>query len=574
MGQITLQGVRKSFGPVNIIKNANLDIEDGSFVVFVGPSGCGKTTLLRLIAGLEDVTGGQILIDGKNVVDVPPAKRGLSMVFQSYALYPHMSVRGNIAFGLKMAGLPRPDIDRKVEAAAATLNLTPYLDRKPRELSGGQRQRVAIGRAIVREPKAFLFDEPLSNLDAALRVQMRLEVTKLQKQLATTAIDVTHDQAEAMTMADKIVVLNAGNIEQYGSPLELYERPANLFVAGFIGSPKMNFVPGEAAGEPGVATLGVRPEHLRIGKEGEGWPGTVSVAEHLGSDTFLYVDAGKLGLLTARCAAVGNRTNKKMYLEKVKLDQKTAVVTGGGQGIGLACAEALAEAGAKVVIADRDPQLADAGCASLKAKGLDAEIAIMDVTNPTRVSEIADQLASRFGRVDILVNNAGIARSETPAEKVADEHWLNVIDVNLNGTFWCCRAFGKHMLDAKSGSIVNIGSMSGFIVNKPQEQCYYNASKAAVHHLTKSLAAEWGARGVRVNAVAPTYIATPLNAFVKSNPRMYDAWIGGTPMARMGEVDEIASVGLFLASDAASLMTGSVVLVDGGYTCWCTCADL
>ena len=227
MGQITLQEVRKSFGPVNIIRDANLDIEDGSFVVFVGPSGCGKTTLLRLIAGLEDVTGGQILIDGRNVVNVPPAKRGLSMVFQSYALYPHMSVRGNIAFGLKMAGLPRPEIDRKVEAAAATLNLTPYLDRKPRELSGGQRQRVAIGRAIEREPKAFLFDEPLSNLDAALRVQMRLEVTKLQKQLGTTAVYVTHDQVEAMTMADKIVVLNAGGIEQYGSPLELYERPAN-----------------------------------------------------------------------------------------------------------------------------------------------------------------------------------------------------------------------------------------------------------------------------------------------------------------------------------------------------------
>jgi multiple sugar transport system ATP-binding protein len=300
MGQISLQGVRKSFGPVDIIRGADLDIEDGAFVVFVGPSGCGKTTLLRLIAGLEDVSGGKILIDGKNVVDVPPAKRGLSMVFQSYALYPHMSVRGNIAFGLKMAGLPRPEIDRKVEAAAATLNLTPYLERKPRELSGGQRQRVAIGRAIVREPKAFLFDEPLSNLDAALRVQMRLEVTRLQKQLATTAVYVTHDQVEAMTMADKIVVLNAGNIEQYGSPLELYERPANIFVAGFIGSPKMNFISGDAARQYNAATIGVRPEHLRIDRDGQGWPGTVTVAEHLGSDTFLYVDAGKIGALTVR----------------------------------------------------------------------------------------------------------------------------------------------------------------------------------------------------------------------------------------------------------------------------------
>jgi NAD(P)-dependent dehydrogenase (short-subunit alcohol dehydrogenase family) len=257
-----------------------------------------------------------------------------------------------------------------------------------------------------------------------------------------------------------------------------------------------------------------------------------------------------------------------VYLEKFKLAGKTAVVTGGGQGIGLACVEALAEAGAKVVVADRDARVAEAGRAEMSRKGYDIELVDMDVTNSGRVTEVAGQLASRYGKVDILVNNAGIARSETPAETVTDEHWLNVIDVNLNGTFWCCRAFGKHMLQANTGTIVNIGSMSGFIVNKPQEQCYYNASKAAVHHLTKSLAAEWGARGVRVNAVAPTYIETPLNAFVKSNPRMYDAWIGGTPMARMGKVEEIASVVLFLASDAASLMTGSIVLVDGGYTCW------
>jgi len=315
MGSITLEHVKKSFGANDIIPDASLEIADGSFVVFVGPSGCGKTTLLRLIAGLEDVSGGKILIDGVDVTGVPPAKRGLSMVFQSYALYPHMSVRGNIAFGLKMAGVPKAEIDKKVEHAAGILNLTPYLDRKPRELSGGQRQRVAIGRAIVREPKAFLFDEPLSNLDAALRVQMRLEVTHLQRELATTAVYVTHDQVEAMTMADKIVVLNAGRIEQYGSPLELYEHPVNQFVAGFIGSPKMNFIAGEAAKQAGAATIGIRPEHIVVTRDGDGWEGTVNVAEHLGSDTFLYVDVPGIGMLTARGAGeLGIHSKNKVRL--------------------------------------------------------------------------------------------------------------------------------------------------------------------------------------------------------------------------------------------------------------------
>jgi multiple sugar transport system ATP-binding protein len=246
------------------------------------------------------MTGGKILIDGVDVVSTPPSKRGLSMVFQSYALYPHMSVRNNIAFGLKMAGRPRAEIDKKVSEAAAVLNLTPYLDRRPRELSGGQRQRVAIGRAIVREPKAFLFDEPLSNLDAALRVQMRIEIAKLQNTLGTTAIYVTHDQIEAMTMADKIVVLNGGRIEQVGSPLDLYDHPANLFVAGFIGSPKMNLFSGKAAAEWNAATVGVRPEHISVARDSGKWRGIVSVAEHVGSDTFLYVAVDGAGDLTVR----------------------------------------------------------------------------------------------------------------------------------------------------------------------------------------------------------------------------------------------------------------------------------
>jgi multiple sugar transport system ATP-binding protein len=300
MGQINLRGVRKAFGATEVIPNIDLDINDGEFVVFVGPSGCGKSTLLRLIAGLEDTTSGKIEIDGKDATGSPPAKRGLAMVFQSYALYPHMSVRKNIAFPLKMAGLEASAIEKKVTDAARILNLTNYLERRPGELSGGQRQRVAIGRAIVREPAAFLFDEPLSNLDAALRGSMRLEISELHQQLATTMIYVTHDQVEAMTMADKIVVLNAGNIEQVGSPMELYRTPRNLFVAGFIGSPTMNFIDGAQAERHGAGKIGVRPEHLKISTtEGE-WKGKVGVAEHLGSDTFVHVHTDDVGTLNVR----------------------------------------------------------------------------------------------------------------------------------------------------------------------------------------------------------------------------------------------------------------------------------
>jgi len=308
MGAIQLNKVEKWFGNLQVIKGIDLQIEDGEFVIFVGPSGCGKSTLLRLISGLEETSRGSIDIDGKDVTALPPSGRGLSMVFQSYALYPHMSVRENVGFGLKTAGMPKAEIDSKVNAAADVLKLGDYLDRRPKALSGGQRQRVAIGRAIVREPSAFLFDEPLSNLDAALRVEMRFEVARLHKSLGTTMIYVTHDQVEAMTLADKIVVLQGGTIEQVGSPRELYERPDNLFVAQFIGSPKMNVLPCSVSGDTfslqghggghytlaGSAQmpvkLGIRPEHMSVVGEGEGHcTGTVEVAEYLGADTFLYV---------------------------------------------------------------------------------------------------------------------------------------------------------------------------------------------------------------------------------------------------------------------------------------------
>ena len=316
MGRITLDKVTKRFGDVEVIPPLDLTIEEGEFVVFVGPSGCGKSTLLRLIAGLEDVSGGQIRIDGNDATMIPPAKRGLAMVFQSYALYPHMSVRKNIAFPLKMAGMDQAEQERRIDNAAKILNLTDYIDRKPGQLSGGQRQRVAIGRAIVREPAAFLFDEPLSNLDAALRVGMRLEITELHARLKTTMIYVTHDQVEAMTMADKIVVLRAGFIEQVGSPLELYHRPRNIFVAGFIGSPKMNLIAGAEAKKHNATTIGIRPEHLTVSATEGAWKGRVGVSEHLGSDTFFYVhDTGLTDDITVRVPGeVALRSGDTVYL--------------------------------------------------------------------------------------------------------------------------------------------------------------------------------------------------------------------------------------------------------------------
>ena len=303
MGSLNIENVKKAFGPVEVLKGIDLEVNDGEFVVFVGPSGCGKSTLLRVIAGLEDSTSGRVVIDGQDVSVTPPAKRGIAMVFQTYALYPHLTVKNNMGLGLKQAGTPAAEIDRRIGIASSMLSLEPYLERRPAELSGGQRQRVAIGRAVVREPKLFLFDEPLSNLDAALRVNTRLEIAQLHRRLKATMIYVTHDQVEAMTLADKIVVLNAGRIEQIGGPMELYNSPANEFVAGFIGSPKMNFIDGARLGET-AKTIGVRPEHLTVDAKSGAWKGTVVHAEHLGADTNLYLDCEKAGLITVRIFGV------------------------------------------------------------------------------------------------------------------------------------------------------------------------------------------------------------------------------------------------------------------------------
>jgi multiple sugar transport system ATP-binding protein len=327
MAQLEIKSLTKSFGDTRVIKGVDLRVDDRDFCVFLGPSGCGKSTLLRLIAGLEEATSGEILLDGKPITDLPPAKRNLAMVFQSYALYPHMSIRENMSFSMKLAKADPKLINEKVDRAARILGLEPYLERKPSALSGGQRQRVAIGRAIVREPRIFLFDEPLSNLDAALRVQMRLELARLHQDLKATMIYVTHDQVEAMTLANKVVIFSAGNIEQAGPPQELYRRPANRFVAGFLGMPQMAFLDatrtgstftltngGSVALPPGLSptlpqlaegakvTVGVRPEQLALGPAGQGTlEGRVDMIERLGSDAYAYLSVPQLGRITVRC---------------------------------------------------------------------------------------------------------------------------------------------------------------------------------------------------------------------------------------------------------------------------------
>ncbi|MCV2893174.1 sn-glycerol-3-phosphate ABC transporter ATP-binding protein UgpC [Lentibacter sp. XHP0401] len=305
MATVTLKELKKSFGKTQVIHGIDLEVLDGEFIVIVGPSGCGKSTLLRMVAGLETVTDGEVQIGGERVNDSEPMERDIAMVFQNYALYPHMTVFDNMAYGLKIAGKPKAEIVERVHEAAKLLQLESYLKRRPRELSGGQRQRVAMGRAIVRKPSVFLFDEPLSNLDAKLRVQMRLEIKQLQRRLGVTSLYVTHDQVEAMTLADRMIVMNAGKADQIGAPLEVYANPQTQFVAGFIGSPPMNFLPSEMANDApgGAKTLGIRPEHMRFARTGK--EATVIYTEALGAETLVHVELKQGASATIRQNAAG-----------------------------------------------------------------------------------------------------------------------------------------------------------------------------------------------------------------------------------------------------------------------------
>jgi lactose/L-arabinose transport system ATP-binding protein len=327
MAELQLRGINKSFGAVKVIHDVDLDIGDGEFVVFVGPSGCGKSTLLRTISGLEEPSAGQVLIGGEDVTDYDPSERGVAMVFQSYALYPHMTVEENLGFGLRMGGMPKDQVAERVTGAARILELSDLMKRKPRQLSGGQRQRVAIGRAIVRQPKAFLFDEPLSNLDAELRVQMRIEIAKLHQQLGATMVYVTHDQVEAMTLADRIVVLRAGKVEQQGSPIDLYDNPDNMFVAGFIGSPRMNFLEGTIASIEGdqmtVALAAFDAPPLKVRRRGSG--GSVGDTISVGIRPEHFADAGQFGTALTATAQVVEQLGGVSYVYAVGRDGETKV---------------------------------------------------------------------------------------------------------------------------------------------------------------------------------------------------------------------------------------------------------
>ena len=516
MGAIKLENVSKSFGNVNVIPGVDLEINDGEFVVFVGPSGCGKSTLLRLIAGLEDISGGKISIDGVDATNLPPAKRKLAMVFQSYALYPHMTVYKNIAFSAEDGRSGRGG-DRQEGARRRQCAEPERLSRSsPGELSGGQRQRVAIGRAIVREPSAFMFDEPLSNLDAALRGSMRLEISELHNELSTTMVYVTHDQIEAMTMADKIVVLHDGYIEQVGSPMELYRNPANTFVAGFIGSPKMNLIGGEAASRAN-ATHHRRPSGALQPFQGERrlvrrdqcrrtpWLGHAAACQcrrrgrgHRARDGRVRRPPWRQGVPEPGSGSrLSFRRGRQSDL-MVALDGKSALITGAARGIGKTIAAAYAREGALVAVADIDLNRANAAAEEI---GLGAYAVRMDVGDQASIGQAFAMVEERAGGLDILVNNAALFDA-APISEITRDSYDSLFAVNVAGTLFTMQAAANVMIaQGRGGRIINMASQAGR--RGESLVAVYCATKAAVISLTQSAGLNLIPHGINVNAIAP-----------------------------------------------------------------------
>ncbi len=614
MAYLQLQGIEKEFGNVRVIRGIDLEIKQGEFIVFVGPSGCGKSTLLRLIAGLEETSAGTLMLDGRDITEQPSSKRDLAMVFQSYALYPHLSVFENMSFALKLAKVDAAVIQEKVGRAAKILNLTDYLQRTPKELSGGQRQRVAIGRAIVRAPKVFLFDEPLSNLDAALRGQTRIEIAKLHRDLGATTIYVTHDQVEAMTLADRVVVLRDGRIEQVGTPLELYDRPANQFVAQFIGTPQMNMVAAKdlqpLVNRTGLPVepdghIGLRPENISLCAAGQGQlDAKVELIEALGAETLVYVStasgvplvvrqnertellvgsavglhvdvdaahlfdaAGKITRTGVPCKQpihvsfhfkkepTMSHTTSTHTTSLQRLAGRHAVLTGAAGGIGIAVLAAYLREGACCTAVDL-PQAPSQDLVQLMQQyPASLHYVAADVAQQASIDAMLACAIARFGPIHALFNNAATFTMGPLLEQGPADYDF-VFNVNVKGMFFVMQAVLKHMLaQGVQGSVINLASQAGR--RGEALVAHYCASKAAVISYTQSAALAMAPHGIRVNGIAPGVIDTPMWGKVDALFAKYEGLAIGEKKRQVGLAVPLGRMGNPSDLEGAALFLAS-----------------
>ena len=638
MSRVDLSHVWKIYPRGNVVgvKDLTFTINDKEFLAILGPSGGGKSSTLRMLAGLEEISKGEVSFDGRVVNHLGPAERNIALAFESYALYQRLSVYENIAFPLRARRMKNAQVHEKVTTIAKLLDLTDLLKKFPPSLAGGQQQRVSLARAFVRQPNLTLLDEPISHMDQRVRAEIRARIRHLHDEMKNTTVYVTHDQAEAVSLCDRMVIINRAELQQIGPVEEIWNRPVNRFVAFFVGEPSMNFLPARVErvsedGAPGgggsVAVGGAQGSHsLRF--EGKLDPGYAGQDGHAGGPPPADQGApaelgagGAAGELAARHdpagrvpggddhphhlpgggggegggrghralrgrrerlagdrggdhpplrrrhrrpAASGRAGGVSGILDLFRLEGKTGFVTGGARGIGRGIARGLAEAGARVAVLDLDLEGARAAAAEISAAGAECLALQADVTRREEVERAVGELAGRWGRLDIAVNNAGICRN-VPAEQMSEADWDRVLEVNLKAVFLCAQAAGRRMIAQGSGSIINIGSMSAQIVNYPQPQVSYNAAKAGVVHLTRSLAAEWARHGVRVNCISPGYVNTEL---LQPARALHPQWLERTPQKRFGEPWEIAALAVYLASDASLYCTGSDLVIDGGYTLW------